>query len=239
METQLLAECVNKVNNEGVIVFLDQEKAYDRVDHKFLYKLLRIWNFPENFIELIEQMNEKSKFKVKINGNLTPEEKAQRGLRQGDPLSCYLYLIVMEALRYYLETDSKLKGIEIEGIPKRFIKMFVDDTNVFLQDPSYIRPLTERLQRYKMGSEAKINLNKSQILCLGKSKPEENSPIPYLKDGETVRNLGYPMGRDLDVQNFWSQITQNMQNTINNMRWRYESLQGRVIAAQSLVASKI
>ncbi|TPX33808.1 hypothetical protein SeLEV6574_g08336 [Synchytrium endobioticum] len=99
METQLLAECVNKGNNEGVIVFLDQEKAYDRVDHKFLYKLLRIWNFPDNFIKLVEQMNEKSKFRVKINGNLTPEEKAQRGLRQGDPLSCYLYLIVMEALR--------------------------------------------------------------------------------------------------------------------------------------------
>ncbi|TPX38420.1 hypothetical protein SeLEV6574_g07795 [Synchytrium endobioticum] len=239
METQLIAECINRSNKEGVIAFLDQEKAYDRVDHLFLYKLLRIWKFPENFIKLITRVNERAKFRVKINGTLTPEGKIQRGLRQGDPLSCYLYLIIMEALRYYLEADQKLKGIEIQGVPKRFIKMFVDDTNVFLKDTSYIKPLTERLLRYKRGSQAKVNLDKSQILCLGKSKPEKDSPIPFMNDGETVRNLGYPMGKNLDIQSFWAQITQNMQSTINGLRWRYDSLQGRVLIAQSLIASKI
>ena len=75
-------------NIEEAIPFLDQEKAFDRVDHQFLIKTLKHLNFGNYFISWIEIILKDITSCVKINGFLTEQIEITGGVRQGDPLKC-------------------------------------------------------------------------------------------------------------------------------------------------------
>ena len=77
----------NSRNIEAAILFLDQEKAFDRVDHHFLFQTLRHLNFGDYFISWIKIFLRDITSQVKVNGFLTEEILITRGLRQGDPSS--------------------------------------------------------------------------------------------------------------------------------------------------------
>jgi hypothetical protein len=82
----------------GVICKLDLEKAYDHVNWNFLLYLLKRCGFGERWRELIEWCISTTRFSILVNG--TPESffNSSRGIRQGDPLSPLLFVLVMEAL---------------------------------------------------------------------------------------------------------------------------------------------
>ena len=82
-----IVKYANSNNTEAAILFLDQEKAFDRVDHQFLIKTLKHLNFGDYFISWIEIILKDITSCVKIKGFLTEEIEITRGVRQGDPLS--------------------------------------------------------------------------------------------------------------------------------------------------------
>ena len=88
-----IVKCANSKNAEATILFLDQEKAFDRVDHQFLLKTLKHLNFGDNFISWIETTLKDISSQIKINGFLCDDILIARGVRQGDPLSALQYVI--------------------------------------------------------------------------------------------------------------------------------------------------
>ena len=88
----------NTKNIPAAILFLDQEKAFDRVDHDFLIKTLNHFNFEEYFTNWVKIMSKDITSQIKINGFLSEEIIIERGVRQGDPLSALLYIVVAEVL---------------------------------------------------------------------------------------------------------------------------------------------
>ena len=80
-------------------MFLDQEKAFDRVDHKFLLKTLKHLNLGDNFISWIEIILKDISSQIKINGFLSDDHiLIAREVWQGDPLTTLLYVIIAEVL---------------------------------------------------------------------------------------------------------------------------------------------
>ena len=92
---------------------VDLLKAYDMVRWSFLIDLMRQMGFPSRFIEWIQECITTPKYSININGELVGFFGASRGLRQGDPLSPYLFVLIMEALSMLLK--RKIEKIEKRG----------------------------------------------------------------------------------------------------------------------------
>ena len=80
------------------IVFLDQEKAYDRVNHEFLFAVLARFGVPEEYIPWVRLLYQNAKIKVFVNGYTGEVLWVRFGMRQGNPLSCVLFVAVIEGL---------------------------------------------------------------------------------------------------------------------------------------------
>ena len=87
-----------KENIPGMILLIDFEKAFDMVSHQFLYKILSFVNFGHSFMKWINVLYNNANSSVMVNGQITPRFKIERGCRQGDPLSPYLFLLCIEIL---------------------------------------------------------------------------------------------------------------------------------------------
>lgn len=116
-------ECVHSRYRDklpGLLCKLDFEKAYDRVDWQFLLYLLRRMRFGNRWRRWIQECMSSVYFSILINGTPRGFFKAQRGLRQGDPLSPFLFVMVGEALSRMImaAAEGLLRGFKIaENVP--------------------------------------------------------------------------------------------------------------------------
>lgn len=76
----------------GCLVALDQEKAYDRIDHACLWVILKVYGLPPCFLQTVQKLYETATTSVLVNQTESPPFEVNRGVRQGDPLSCLLQL---------------------------------------------------------------------------------------------------------------------------------------------------
>ena len=116
---RLLEEVLDYVETNNIpclLFFSDFEKAFDSVDHDYLLETLKHLNFGENFIKWIKVFYTNAHSCVLNNGHMTDGFNIERGVRQGCPLSPYLFITAIELLSYQIEHNQTVKGIDIENI---------------------------------------------------------------------------------------------------------------------------
>ncbi|KAF5462949.1 hypothetical protein F2P56_018911 [Juglans regia] len=151
------------------------EKEYDHVNWDFLLDLLRRCGFGERLRSWIRWCISTTKFIVQINGSPTGFFNNTQGLRQGDPLSPLLFVIVMEALSKMtsaLVANGRVTGYSIRSPSGRLINisylLFLDDTLIFCEvDNNQIQVLKALILCFEAVSGLRVNLDKSDILPIG------------------------------------------------------------------------
>ena len=130
-----------KRKESGVLCKLDLEKAYDRINWDFLLSVMQRMGFRKKWIRWIRWCISTASFSVLVNGSPIGFFQSSRGLRQGDPLSPYLFVLGMEALSSLINRAVRggfLSGCRIggrEGVENQVTHLlFVDDTLVFCDD---------------------------------------------------------------------------------------------------------
>lgn len=101
---------------EDVAIKVDFNKAYDRVDWNFLKALLVKMGFHSQWIQWVVECVTTVSFSVLVNGAKRISFKPHRGLRQGDPLSPYLFILVLDVLSKLIDRsvhNGKLTGLRI------------------------------------------------------------------------------------------------------------------------------
>ena len=129
-----------KSNQRGVMC-MDIEKAYDHAYWKFLLAVLKKIGFGERWIKWIEWCISTVRYSVLINGSPSGFFQSSRGLRQGDPLSPYLFVIVMEVFSCLMRrvisggflSRWRVRGRGGEGILISHL-LFANDTLVFCEE---------------------------------------------------------------------------------------------------------
>lgn len=98
-----------KLSRDPTIVFkVDFEKAYDSVRWEFLFYMLRRFNFSEKWIMWVRGCLESTFVSVLVNGSPTSEFRMEKGIRQGDPIAPFLFLVVAEGLSGILRQTVSL-----------------------------------------------------------------------------------------------------------------------------------
>jgi hypothetical protein len=162
-----------KKGNTGIYaVKLDMHKAYDRVEWTFLERIMLKMGFDQRWVDLIMACVTSVRYSVRFISVETEEFLPSRGLRQGDLLSPYLFLIVAQGLSSMLK-GAELRG-ELEGIkvcrdaPQISHLLFVDDSLLMKADSKNSECVKSILDRYCSNSGQMFFFPKGrQNLCRG------------------------------------------------------------------------
>lgn len=116
---KVMIEYADITEEDGALIALDQEKAYNRINHDYLIETLVSFNLPQLFINTIIALYSNAYTQVAINGVMSAPYKVTRGVRQGDPLSCLLFDLAIEPLACTLRNSEKLQGYNIPNITNK------------------------------------------------------------------------------------------------------------------------
>ena len=105
-------------NNKLYILQVDQEEAFDKIDHDFLYKIINKMGFSNEFIQFVKILYRNNISYVTNNEYLSSPIKLLRGLRQGCPLSLPLYVIHGEVTTVNINNNENIKGVKIPNNKK-------------------------------------------------------------------------------------------------------------------------
>ncbi|OMO57964.1 reverse transcriptase [Corchorus capsularis] len=148
---------------------LDLSKAYDRVEWKFLEGIMRQLGFADRWISLVMHCVETVSYSVLVNGEETDKIAPTRGIRQGDPLSPYLFLLCMEGFSCLLQDAERLghiRGVVVSRVAPRVSHLFFADDNLLFSRASLADcdAILDVLRQFELASGQQINTDKSAIL---------------------------------------------------------------------------
>ncbi|KAL1941465.1 hypothetical protein VTO73DRAFT_7282 [Trametes versicolor] len=251
--SQLIIEYAEAEEINGAIVALDQEKAYDKVDHTYLWEVLKHMNFPRAFIKTLQHLYAGAESCVIVNGVRSALFKIRRGVRQGDPISCLVFNIAIEPLACALRR-STLRGLRIPGEVERLVaKLFADDTTVYLSSEDEYSTMREITNKWCRASRARFNVEKTEILPIGTKQYREEviatrklnpeaQPIPQtahiVREGEAIRSLGAWIGNAIDHTAPWQPVIDTIERNLAKWQKGKPTMHGRKLAVGIEVAGR-
>ncbi|CAC5402728.1 unnamed protein product [Mytilus coruscus] len=197
-----IIELIENDNLEGYLIKIDQEKAFDRVDHKYLFHILEKFGFGPQFVHWIKLFYKGIRSTIKCNGFLTNYVPILNSLRQGCPISALCYVIAAEPLVQAILKNKNIKGIAIPNSDKNStVFAHADDFTFTVKDKQSIDETFKVLNNYSEASGAKINKQKSEIMCLGSGSISNQELTDYgIKQADEVTQiLGIYMGKNSEI----------------------------------------
>ncbi|KAL6060464.1 hypothetical protein STEG23_022672, partial [Scotinomys teguina] len=202
---------INKLTEKNhMIISLDAEKAFDKIQHPFMMKALERVGIQGTFLNIIKAIYSKPTANIKLNGEKLKAIPLKSGTRQGCPLSPYLFNIVLEVLARAIRQHKEIKGIQI-GKEEVKISLFADDMIVYLSDPqNSTKELLQLINTFSNVAGYKVNSKKLVALLYTKDKRAEEeikATSPFTIATNSIKYLGVNLTKevkDLYDENFKS-----------------------------------
>ena len=239
------------MEENGAIVALDQEKAYDKIDHHYLLDTLRTFQLPMLFIDTVGTLYKRAKTRVVINGVQSNPYLVTRGVRQGDPLSCLLFDIAIEPLAASIRNAPDITGYAIPHSTTIIkINLYADDTTVYLSHSDRYDTLERLLKTWCRASGAKFNLEKTEIIPIGTAEHRarmlhtrclhpDDAPladgIRIVPEGHSARILSAWIGNNTDQAQPWSPIIDKIKEHLDHWAAAHPTLDAKRLIVQMVV----
>ena len=231
----------------GLICKLDIEKVYDHVNWDCLYFILDRMGFGSRWIKWMRACISTVRFFVLVNGSLTGFFDSSRGLRQGDPFSPMLFLLIMEVLSRMLRmtaNEGHIKGFHagkaaVLGVCISHL-LFADDTILFCDvDPKQLLYIRMILSCFEAVTGLKVNLSKSEMVPIGHVDGlDDLAELLYCRTGcLPLQYLGMPLGSSYKSVDVWNPILEKIERRLAGWKKLYLSKGGRLTLLKSTLSS--
>lgn len=233
-----------KAKRKGVILKFDFEKAYDFVNREFLFSMLSRFGFGDRWIAWIRECISSARLSVLVNGSPIEEFCPQKGLRQGDSLSPFLFIIVAKCLNVLLSSALEMnliKGVRVgvNGVLVSHLQ-FPDDSILFcVADVGEVVNIKRILRCFELVSGLKINYQKSVVCGVGvefdvlanlavKLNCKTSSlPLSY---------LGLHLGPSPSKRKTWKPVIEKVKARLACWKRRMLSFAGRLALIKSVLS---
>ena len=176
-----------------MIISIDVEKAFDKVQHPFMIKTLSKVGIKGAVLNIIKAIYETPTANITLNGQKLRAFPLRSGTRQGCPLSPLLFNIVLEVLATAIRQEKAIKGIQI-GKEEMKLSLFADDMIVYMQNPiDYTKKLLYLIREFGKTAGYKVNTQKSKAFLYTNNETAETEirkkKIPF--DRATTKKIKY------------------------------------------------
>ena len=160
----------NKNKMKILMISIDFKKCFDTIEHEAIFQALKFFKIPAIIIKYIKILLKDSKLKVVNNGHFSTEFVQTRGTKQGDPISSFIAVIVIEILARKIREHQGIKGIQIGDIEEK-LSQLADDMNVFIKyEQESLDELFNSLDQFYRFAGLQISYEKTTIYRIGSIK---------------------------------------------------------------------
>ena len=234
-----LQDLVTNRDEEAYALFLDFQKAFDRVNWTYMFRLLEHMGFDSAFLQWIKLLYTDPQAHLLINQNILPALHPTRGVKQGDPLSALLFVLTIEPLGNMLRNHDEY-GVCLNADHTATSTFFADDSTLLGSSLPSLQAQLEIVGEYCMGSGAKLNLSKSVLLALNRNQICPSlSGVRVLSRTDTVKYLGVPFGQSPIAATIVDFLDQRFYDGFKLWYRRARTLRGRLLVAQTMILSRL
>ncbi|GJZ62103.1 putative RNA-directed DNA polymerase, eukaryota, reverse transcriptase zinc-binding domain protein [Tanacetum coccineum] len=233
-------------HHKELLVFkVDFEKAFDSLRWDFLNKVIEKIGFDINWRSWILGCLHNARSSILVNGSPTKEFKLFKGLRQGDPLSPFLFILAMEGLHSLTCKSEELGLIKGASVGRDNMSishlMYADDV-IFFGEWSWVNTqnLISMLHCFFLISGLKINVDKSNVLGVGVSDVETSLMARFIGCGVSkvpFKYLWVPVGCNMNRYVNWDVITQIFSSKHSSWKARLLSVGGRLSLIKAVLGN--
>ena len=227
---------------EGLVISIDFCKCFDKIEKVAITGALTYFNFGQGIHKWIDILYTNSTSKVINNGLFSPPISIERSVKQGGPLSPYLFLLIAEVLAIELRKNSHITGCYVGEIKKLF-GQYADDMDLYCKNnKTNIEYIDSIMTNFCHQTGCSINYEKTTIYRVGKYN-EAVSQVYTIKDmrveTEGINVLGIDIEQDSEkmVQRNYDVLIKKANSVLMSWGNRQLSLYGKIVVVNTLVAS--
>eukprot|EP00253_Pinus_taeda_P001418 PITA_01418 len=227
----------------GMIMQLDIAKAYDKVNWTYIKRVLSAYGFDHNLIRWVMALVTSASFSILVNGSPSGVFLPSRGLRQGDPLSPFLFILMMEGLGRsirHAKEIGKIQGLQLSKNGQALThQQFVDDT--MLQGiPTVKEALAYKkiLNDFAMASSMVVNLCKSKFFFFNTHISIQRNVsriLGFQRESLPSKYLGVPLTIKPLHKSIWEPLISKMQDKVKKWTVRSLNLANRLVLAKTVL----
>ena len=225
------------INKILLLANLDQEKAFDLIEHGYIRHVLRSFGFPEEIIKWYSIVNAEASAQICINGLLTEPIEITRSVRQGDPLSMILYILGIEPVALKIKRDTNIKGFKAINSSEVKISRYADDSNPILNDLNSFRLTLVHFRNFCKASGSRLNENKTKILTFGDWKYHNLNEIRE-NIVDKIEILGVNFGKNMNQLN-WPAVLAKCKGILKTWGNQYLTIRTKVYIINTYVLSNV
>ena len=182
-----------------MIISIDAEKGFDKIQHPFMIKTLQKVGIEGNYLNIMKATYDKSTANIVLIGEKLKTFPLRSGTRQGCPLSPLLFNIVLEVVATAIRGEKEIKGIQI-GKEEIKLSLFVDDMILYIEShKDATRKLLELINEFGKIAGYKSNAHKSLAFLHTKnekSERETKETLPFTIATKRIKYLGINLPKE-------------------------------------------
>ena len=245
---RVIYDLISYVRHEHIpsqLVLADFASAFDSLSHSYMQKVLSFFGIGPSFKKWVTILYENACSSVIVNNQMTNRFQIQRGVRQGDPLSPYLFILSVEIFALWVRSSPLFKGITVNEKEFRILQ-YADDTALFLDSESMtLQTALDMLEKFASYSGLELNCQKTQVICMYSYNIRTVDPglgerVNLIKRDEYFHYLGTDFHVEIEKMPDYNydRIFDKVKRQMISWSKRNITVLGRIVIVKSLLLSQ-